>query len=69
MAIIDTGLNGVCLEENTLTDGSKVRNVIIGDLGYKYTRIFCDSAEAANDLTNCLPDRIGRMFTQSRVFK
>ena len=59
MAIIDTGLNGVCLEENTLTDGSKIRNVIIGDLGYKYTRIFCDSAEAANDLYELLtrPDR------------
>jgi len=47
MAIIDTGLNGVCLEENTLTDGSKVRNVLIGDLNHNPKRILCDSAEAA----------------------
>jgi hypothetical protein len=54
MAIIDTGLNGVCLEENTLTDGSKVRNVLIGDLGKDPKRIFCDSVEAANRLYNLL---------------
>jgi len=54
MAIIDTGLNGVCLKENTLTDGSKVRNVIIGDLDHpgelKTLRIICASRIAADIL-------------------
>jgi hypothetical protein len=54
MAIIDTGLNGVCLEENTLTDGSKVRNVLIGDLEKEPHRITCDTPEAANKLYELL---------------
>jgi hypothetical protein len=54
MAIIDTGLNGVCLEENTLTDGSKVLNVIIGDLEREPHRIICNSAKAANKLFDLL---------------
>ena len=60
MAIIDTGLNGVCLEENTLTDGSKVRNVIIGDIDHpgelKTLRIICASRAAADKLYGLLTE-------------